>query len=298
MLCLRPSGEANVADLAWLQSQFPALMNISPLGAGGQKQVFAADHATEGPVVLKILHGPGFNIEEIRREVLAVQKVNHPRVPLVYEVGVLTTTLGQHVWFRERRIEGECLRPIIQRGPLPAQDVLRVGLHVLEVLEEVAKAQLVHRDIKPENLIRDASGSYCVIDFGLARHLDLASLTADHAPHGKGTFGYSAPEQMRNDKRAIDGRADLFALGVTMYECATGTNPFTTGVPGWNHAERQRRAENDPLPRCQLGISLASQRDFADMLSAMTQKRRDQRIPSAQEAKSWLASICAAEGVS
>jgi serine/threonine protein kinase len=290
-------GEADVADLAWLQSQFPNLNRITPLAAGGQKQVFTAEHPTEGPVVLKILHGPSFNVEEIRREVLSVQKVNHPRVPLVYEVGLLNTTLGQHVWFRERRIDGECLRPIIQRGPMPVHSVLRVGLHVLEVLEEVAKAQLVHRDIKPENLIQDTTGSYCVIDFGLARHLDLASLTADHAPHGKGTFGYSAPEQMRNDKRAIDGRADLFALGVTLYECATGTNPFTNGVAGWNHAERQRRAENDPLPRCLLGISPAGQRDFADLLSAMTQKRRDQRISSAQEARSWLTSICVSEGI-
>jgi len=287
-----------MADLVWLQSQFPHLKNISPLGVGGQKQVFSAEHATEGPVVLKILHGPGVNVEEIRREVLAVQKTNHPRVPLVYEVGVLNTPLGQHVWFRERRIQGECLRPIIVRGPLAAHEVLRAGLHVLEVLEEAAKAQLVHRDIKPENVIRDGSGSFCVIDFGLARHLDLVSLTADHAPHGKGTFGYSAPEQMRNDKRAIDGRADLFALGVTLYECVTGDNPFTAGVPGWNHAERQRRAENEPLPRCQLAIGPASQQEFADLVSAMTQKRRDQRIPSAQEARSWLTSICTAEGIS
>lgn len=286
-----------MADLAWLRSQFPNLEGITPLAVGGQKQVFSAEHAIDGPVVLKILHGPRINVEEIRREILSVQKVNHPRVPLICDVGVLETTLGQHVWFRERRIEGECLRTILRRGPLSGQDVLRVGLHVLEVLEEVAKAQLVHRDIKPDNLIRDTSGSYCVIDFGLARHLDLASLTADQAAYGKGTFGYSAPEQMRNDKRAIDGRADLFALGVTLYECATGVNPFTSGVPGWNHAERQRRTENDLLPTCQLEISPAGQRSFSDLLSAMTQKRRDQRVPSAEEARSWLASICAAEGV-
>jgi serine/threonine-protein kinase len=169
---------------------------------------------------------------------------------------------------------------------------------VLEVLEEATKAQLVHRDIKPENIIRDRNGSFCVIDFGLARHLDLVSLTADHAPHGKGTYGYSAPEQMRNDKRAIDGRADLFALGVTLYECATGVNPFTIGVPGWNHAERQRRAEHEPLPRCSLAINSSSQGEFADLISAMTQKRRDQRVPTVGEARRWMAGIAAAEGVS
>lgn len=297
MLCPLLAGIDHMADLAWLQSQFPALANIAPLGIGGQKQVFAASHAHDGDVVLKIMHGPGINVEEVRREVLAVQKINHTRVPQVYEVGLLSTPLGAHVWLRERRIDGECVRPIVLRGAMPPHDVLRLGLHTLEVLQEAASANLVHRDIKPENLIRDKGGGFCVIDFGLARHLDLASLTADNAPHGKGTFGYSAPEQMRNDKRAIDGRADLFALGVTLYECTTGTNPFIAGVAGFNTAEKQRRVENDPLPRCDLAISTGPKRQFADLVSALTQKRRDQRIPTAKEAREWLADICSREGV-
>jgi serine/threonine-protein kinase len=75
---------------------------------------------------------------------------------------------------------------------------------------------IVHRDVKPANIIVDPQGEFWLIDFGVARHLDLDSLTATAAPGGCGTIGYAPAEQCRNDKPDIDARADLFALGVTL----------------------------------------------------------------------------------
>lgn len=281
-------------DLNWIAQNFPELTAITALRDGGQKWVFAAQHPTDGNVVLKIIK-PGTDPETVRREIIAVQKVQCPRVPRIHEANTVSTVLGPCFWFREERVGGECLRDTLSRGPLPPRETLLLGSQMLEVLAASTQVQLVHRDVKPENIIRDSNGDFWLLDFGLARHLDLASMTADHLPWGKGTCGYSAPEQIRNQKAMIDERADLFALGVTIYECATGANPFVAGTGPFDHAERIRRAENDPLPRVTLAIS--KQADFADLIAAMTQKRRDQRPHTVVEALQWMREICAAEGV-
>jgi serine/threonine protein kinase len=107
-----------------------------------------------------------------------------------------------------------------------AQSVLRLGLHVLEALERAETVQIVHRDVKPDNIMCDGEGNFWLLDFGIARHLELSSLTPTASPFGKMTLGYAPPEQCRNVKGDIDSRADLFALGVTLHECATGRNGF------------------------------------------------------------------------
>jgi len=106
--------------------------------------------------------------------------------------------------------------------------VLKLGLQVMEALERAERSQIVHRDVKPENIMQDSAGGFWLLDFGIARHLDLSSLTASGLPYRKMTLGYAPPEQCRNFKREIDSRADLFALGVTMHECATVRMTFLT----------------------------------------------------------------------
>src|SRR5690606_10231964 len=105
-----------------------------------------------------------------------------------------------------------------------ATDVVRLSLHTLETLAAAETANVVHRDVKPGNIISCTDGSFWLIDFGIARHLNLHSLTDSNQLWGKGTPGYAPPEQMRNAKPSIDGRSDLFALGVTIYEAASGAN--------------------------------------------------------------------------
>jgi len=274
----------------WLAQQFPELDQFSLLGTGGQKIVFAAKHPAEGDVVLKLIH-PSQDLESVHREMLAVSQVQSPRVPKILSDGDVDTVLGKCIWIREQRVMGMTVRECVQSGPFAPALVLRLGLHMLEALAKAEDVQIVHRDVKPENIIRDESGDFWLLDFGVARHLGLSSLTATASPFGKFTAGYAPPEQFRNLKTTIDARADLFALGVTLYECATGRNPFQAGTL----LETLRKAEKTALPPLVLPIVNAV--EFRDLVAAMTQKRRDHRPRTASEALGWMRLICQKENV-
>jgi eukaryotic-like serine/threonine-protein kinase len=268
----------------WIAQQFPALSNFRPLADGGQKWVFSAQHAADGDVVLKLIKPTSDGGARVQREILAVQAIKSPRVPRVIETGTLATPFGAFLWLREERIDGESLRQALQRGPMTKDEVVQMSLHVLEALADAERARIVHRDVKPDNVMRGADGRFWLLDFGIARHLDLTSLTATVAPLGVGTLGYAPPEQFRNKKREIDVRADLFALGVTMVECLTGKNPFRDGAR--DLAEVIRRLEGAPLVVPAIVGDHGGK--LGDLIRALTQRRVDCRPPTGAEALSWL----------
>ena len=274
-------------DIAWLQQAFPSLHNLQVLGRGGQKEVFSALHASDGDVVLKLIN-PQQETESVRREILAVARVRSPRVPRILDQGQLDTKFGTFIWLREQRILGDSLRHVLGTGPLSPQEVIRLGVQMLEALSQAETVQIVHRDVKPENIMRDGHGNYWLLDFGIARHLTLPSVTPTAAPFGKFTLGYASPEQCRNLKPDIDSRADLFALGVTLYECSTGINPFLIPPPA-NDLEKLRRVETLPIPPLVIGIS--GPELMRDFIQAVTQKRRDLRPRTAQAALDWMREI-------
>jgi len=275
----------------WLKREFPELSGIAPLAQGGQKVVFAARHPTEGNVVVKVIL-PGQDLSRIQREVAAVQQVKSRRVPRVLGAGTVTLPTGASLWLREERIEGESVREILTRGALVVTEVTRLGLNVLEALADAERARIVHRDVKPENIMRDQNGEFWLLDFGIARHLDLVSLTASAAIGGPATIGYAPPEQFRNRKREIDSRADLFALAVTMVECLIGRHPFRDGAR--DAADVLRRIENTamvvpPIPGDGDGR-------LRELVVAMGQRRVDPRPRSAAEALAWMNEVCAPAG--
>ncbi len=280
-------------DPEWLRSTFPDLSDFQPLVQGGQKFVVAAKHPQDGQVVIKIVH-PQTDAETFRREILAVQAVNSSRVPRIAEVGQATTHLGVCFWLREERIAGQTLRQVLQAGPLAAKEVIRLGLQLMEALELAENAHIVHRDVKPDNIIIDSSGDFWLLDFGIARHLKLDSVTATSSPFGKMTLGYAPPEQCRNLKGDIDSRADLFALGVTMYECATGKNPFLNPPPR-DQMEILKRIERDVLPP--LLLPIREKHSFGDLVCAMTQKDRVHRPRNIALALDWLRDIAKHESI-
>lgn len=277
-------------DIPWIVEQFPQLSGLQPLARGGQKVVFSAQHASEGDVVLKLLLRAS-DEERLEREVLAGQLVECERVPRVFETGELVTPIGNCIWLREERIQGTTLRTRLELGALDFPGVVRLGVQLLSTLAHAESKRIVHRDIKPENMMIDTSGNFWLLDFGLARHLDLESLTATQMPWGMGTLGYSPPEQMRNRKREIDGRSDLFSAGVLLYECATGANPFRAGAR--DGLEILRRVEQHALPRLQL----PPDRDgaLADLISVLVQKFPTQRPRTVSEALTWMREIESAQ---
>ncbi|VTT99590.1 protein kinase : Uncharacterized protein OS=Cupriavidus necator (strain ATCC 17699 / H16 / DSM 428 / Stanier 337) GN=H16_A0884 PE=4 SV=1: Pkinase [Gemmataceae bacterium] len=279
-------------DPAWMASSFPDIVGITEIKRGGQKSVYGGTHSSDGQVVLKVFH-PSANPDRAVREVEAARTILCPRIPRVLELGRAPSNLGEVVWLREPRIPGQDLRIVIGTGPLPPADLMRLTLHALEALAAAEQVRIVHRDVKPDNVIRGADGSFWLIDFGFARHLDLESLTASGAEHAFGTLGYSPLEQCQNRKDDIDARTDLFSLGVTIHECATGVNPYRAGSP--QPAEVFRRVEQEPLPP--LPNPVDADDCFRDLLLAMTRTRREQRIDSAAEALKWMREIAAHENI-
>lgn len=285
-------GPALNIDDTWLAQQFADLRSLKRLVTGGQKSVYTAIHPSDGEIVLKIIHITE-DPERVRREILAVQKAACPRVPRILGQGKLQSNVGEVFWVREQRIDGESLRAVIQKGPLGKDALLRLAVHMLEALADAERVHIVHRDVKPENVIRDTGGGFWLLDFGIARHLDLTSMTGTHAPFGVGTAGYAPPEQFRNRKRDIDARADLFALGVTLYESATGKNPFRNGTV--DDLKVLHNVERVALPPLQLPFDSAG--EIAGFVTAFTQKRHNHRPVSVAEALDWVRDISKREGV-
>lgn len=275
-------------DIPWLQTKFPELGPLALLGQGGQKWVFAAQHPEHGSIVLKIVH-PKQGLDLVEREIAAVRSIGSSRVPRIISSGQIDTSLGPCYWIHEARVLGSPLSDVIRSGRLPWEEVLRLGLHILQALTDAERAQIVHRDVKPGNIMKGDDGAFWLLDFGLARHLDLSSLTPTAAMFGKFTPGYAPPEQFRNIKREIDSRADLFALGVTLYEAATGINPYHDRAR--DILEVLRRVERNTLPRVPQ-LAFANYERFADFVACLSQRRRGHRPRTAAAALEWYSDLC------
>ena len=287
------AGVAPLLNQQWVEQSFPDILGIASLGPpGGQKQVFSGTHAVDGDVVLKVVH-PNTPMTTIDREVTAVQQVQSARVPRILEVGVIPSPVGDCIWIREQRVNGVTLRTRIGSGSLSPTELLTLSYQMLEALADAEAARIVHRDVKPENIMVDTNGNFWLLDFGIARHLEMTALTATTAPFGKFTIGYAPVEQFKNVQSEIDSRADLFALGVTLHECATGVQPFWNGANG--QLEILKRVETVPL--LPLVVACVESDKFRDLVDAMTKKRRDQRVGSVLESLEWMREIMAAEGL-
>lgn len=281
-------------DLAWLQQRFPDLTGLALMGRGGQKLVFTCRHPVDGSVVLKLCNIGGDSDARLPREIKAVRQLSNVRIPQVLDEGILPSPVGDILWVRETRIDGTNLRALLRNGPMTPVAILHAGRDLLETLAAAEQVRIVHRDVKPDNIIIGTNGSGWLLDFGLARHLDETSLTATALPFGVGTPGYCPPEQFRNRKPEIDSRADLFGLGVTLYECAEGVNPLRDKARDLN--EVLRRTESQPLKP--LTRPVDSVGEFNNLVMAMTRIRHTQRPRTVAEALTWMREICAREGVS
>jgi serine/threonine-protein kinase len=272
-------------DDDWVREHFPDLVDVAQLAPGGQKTVFAATHPTHGSVVLKAMRPIPQHEKRAPREIEAVTKIKSPLVPKIFDHGTVDGKAGGTIWLLEERIAGKTMREKLQSGEqFDAPALSRAAEDVLQVLAAAWTHRIVHRDIKPENLIvHQDTGKVWVLDFGIARHLDLTSLTGTRGL-GIGTLGYSAPEQFKNLKREIDIRADLFSLGVTLYEAATGTNPLKDGAA--DAREMLHRLQTMTLP----SIANIVGESFDEYIRLLTRRRADHRFKDPKEALEWLKS--------
>ena len=195
------------------------------LGSGGMSTVYLArDETLDRPVAIKILHREMSEqpdqLERFRQEARAVAKLSHPAVVSVIDAG---EDRG-HPYIVFEYVEGETLKQRISRiGALDVQDALAYAIEIARGLAVAHNRQLVHRDVKPQNVLINMAGRAKVTDFGIARQLEQAGVTA--TGRVLGTTDYVAPEQAMG--QAVDQRSDIYSLGIVLYEMLTGEIPFT-----------------------------------------------------------------------
>ena len=205
---------------------------VSPLGQGGMGVVYRAhDERLDRDVAIKVLSpqlaGDFEMRERFEREARAIAALSHPNIVTIYEF-----TASDDIWIAVMELlEGETLRRRLERGPLPWRDAGLLAATVADGLAAAHAKDVVHRDLKPENVFITSEGLVKILDFGLARRTaapggagENETVAATRPGVVLGTLGYMAPEQLRGD--AVDGRADIFALGCILHETLTGRRPF------------------------------------------------------------------------
>ena len=218
------------------------------IGQGGMGQVYRAEDRQLGRIVAIKAIRPGRAstpevMHRLAREARLAASLDHPFICKVHELIQLED--GQ-VFFVMEYVEGETLRAVLKKGPLELSNAVRVGREMAEALSFAHEHGLVHRDVKPANVMVTSHGHIKVMDFGIAKVLDVpgASTTTTFAQAGRviGTPAYMSPEQAAGEP--VDQRSDIFSFGVVFYQCLTGELPFEgTSVTEYRRHGSDRRPE-------------------------------------------------------
>jgi serine/threonine protein kinase len=205
---------------------------IARVGAGGMGEVWRAEDTRLGrTVAIKVLPPSVLADVEatarLRREARTAAQLYHPSIATIHSI----EQDGDHIFIVEEFVEGESLARVIKRGGLSESEICRIARAVADALAEAHEKGIVHRDIKPDNIIV-AGNRVKVLDFGIAKQVGVAGTPSSETPTAfvtqqgmiLGTIHYMSPEQALG--KTIDGRTDVFSLGVVLYEMATGRRPF------------------------------------------------------------------------
>jgi serine/threonine-protein kinase len=208
---------------------------VAPLGSGGMGEVYRArDTRLDREVAVKVLPATarqdGDALARFRREALALSRLNHPNIEMVLDLG----EEGGVDYLVLEFVPGETLAARIARGRVPEREAAEIGAQVAEALAEAHERGVLHRDLKPGNIMLTPKGRVKVLDFGLAKLAQQVAgdetRTMDLTRVGTttGTLAYMAPEQLLGEP--TDARADLYALGVVLYELTTAQRPYHAAI--------------------------------------------------------------------
>jgi serine/threonine-protein kinase len=275
---------------------------ISVLGRGGMGAVYAARHLGTGrEVAVKVLL-PETRSDSMRRERVArfvrearaAGRVRHPNVVDVYDVD----GKDELPYLVMERLHGESLGQRLRRGPLPLSEALRILLDAMRGVAEAHRQGVIHRDLKPDNIFLVMTSAAVapiakVLDFGVSRivmaeHGEPKSTTLTRAGHLLGTFEYMPLEQLRG-AATVDARADVYALGVILYEAIAGVRPYKDAANERDLSVRLATEEAVPLRTHLPGISPA----LADVVARALQRDPENRYPSVESFASELARVSA-----
>jgi serine/threonine protein kinase len=224
-------------------SQIDSYRVEAPVARSGMASIYRATDLRDNRVVaLKIPH-PDLEADPIlfdrfQRESGIGEKLDHPKVMRVFGGEKRSRIYMVMEW-----CEGRILREILDEGQIPQDRAIRIAIGLLDALEYIHANGVVHRDLKPENIMVDENDNIKLIDFGIASDSAARRLTYANFTATLGTPNYISPEQVKG-KRG-DGRSDIFAVGVLLYEMLTGKLPFSGPNP---LAAMNDRLLNHPVP--------------------------------------------------
>jgi serine/threonine protein kinase len=281
-------GSANPTLPQYRESQFPGKEQTNALvgytlegkyrldtllGTGGMGEVYRATRLHIGDeVAIKILH-PQHRVdrqagERFRREAQIAARLKHPNVVSIYDFGLSVDGL---MYLVMELVDGYSLRQIIKRqGPLTIAAAAEVTAQVCSALDEAHRHNIVHRDIKPDNIIFNSTEDGLrikVLDFGIAKLRDLAVSNLTQAGGVMGTPQYMSPEQCMGEE--LDGRSDVYSMGILLYEVLCGSVPFKSPTPS---AVVVQHVTQKPAPLRSVNVSIPAAVE-AVVLHALEKKR-------------------------
>lgn len=259
---------------------------VDLLGKGGMGEIYRAhDTHLDRDVALKVL--PARHLSDptsrrlFRKEALTLAKLGHPHIGAVFDFG----SEGDTEFLVMELIPGTDLAACVKDGPLDEADVVRIGIQVADALEEAHEQRIVHLDLKPQNVMMTPKGQVKVLDFGLSKLLrsdEGATATMTEIRGVAGTLPYMAPEQFQ-DSVEVDARTDIYALGVTLYELASGQRPFLQP-----DATKLITAILQTEPRSLSEIQPDASTEFANVLRKCLAKNPRDRYQTAKELRDDL----------
>lgn len=250
---------------------------VKELGKGSMGVVYQAhDPQIDRLVALKVLRedrvgGEDFVLRFLK-EAKAIGRLSHPNIVTVYDVGRDHGT----IYIAMEYLEGKPFNDVIRNGQMSLEQNVDIGLQVSRTLNYAHSKGIVHRDIKPSNIIFSADGQVKLTDFGIARIEDPNAAQQTQAGDILGTPTYMSPEQVIG--KSVDGRSDLYSLGVFLYELTVGRRPFL----GNNIAAIFRAITHDtPIAPSQIDPSIP--KALSDLIIKAVSKNPDERFQTGAE---------------
>lgn len=257
---------------------------VSLIATGGMAQVWRATDTILGrPVAAKILHphlatDRGFLVR-FRREAVAAARLTHPGIVSIYDT---VSQPGLEVIVMEL-VDGQTLRSILdQRGTLPPDEAIDLGLQITDALANAHAAGIVHRDIKPSNILLCRDDRVRVTDFGIAKAGEDTDLTVTGTLLG--TAKYLSPEQVRGEPS--DPRSDLYSVGIVLFEILTGRPPFRADTDAATALARLQK----PPPRIR-HINPELPQDLDDLVASLMAREPDDRPARAGDLRVALSAL-------